>query len=74
MQFLYGLNCADVPLSNKQTNKFLYEKAPLAALYITRHLCLYKDFNPQLVLILPTSEGWKLESSYCFWVKIIYKR
>jgi len=29
-------------------------------------LWLYKDFNPQpkLVLILPTSEGWKTESSY----------
>jgi len=40
--------------------QFLNEKAPLAALHITRHpIWLYKDFNPQpkLVLILPTSEG-----------------
>jgi len=46
--------------------QFLNEKAPLVALHIIRHPWLYEDFNPQpkLVLILPTSEEWKPESSY----------
>ena len=46
--------------------QFLNEMAPLAALPITRHPMAAQGLNPQpkLVLILPTSEGWKPESSY----------
>jgi len=46
--------------------QFLNEKAPLAALHITRQPIAGQGLYPQpkLVLNLPTSEGLKPESSY----------